>query len=97
MNKISRCSHTTPSQYIGRGVMGACYPCDIFISVKVSPLRVFKIQVWISEFQEDRKALAFDLRVLSSCVHKIYYVIQKMYYVQNSQSPITPTNYVKLQ
>ena len=69
---------------IERSVMWVCYQCDIFISVKVSPLPCFQnSKVWISAFQEDRKVLAFDLTML--------------HYVQNSQSPITPINYVKLQ
>ena len=48
---------------IERGVIWVFYPCDIFISVKVSPLLCFQnSKVWISALEEDRKAMAFDLK-----------------------------------
>jgi hypothetical protein len=66
---------------VGTSSNRVCYPWDIFISIKVSPILCFQnSKVWISAFQEDRKVLAFDLTML--------------HYVQNSQSPITPINYV---
>jgi hypothetical protein len=48
---------------VERGVMWVCYLCDILISVKVSPLLCFQdSKVWISALEEDRKAMAFDLK-----------------------------------
>ena len=47
---------------IERDVMWVCYPCAIFISVKVSPLLCFQnSKVLILSLEEDRKAIAFDL------------------------------------
>jgi hypothetical protein len=49
------------SATIERGVIWVCYPCDIFISVKVSPLLCFQnSKVWIPALEEDRKAMVFD-------------------------------------
>ena len=39
-------------------VIWVCYPCDIFISVKGSPLLCFQVQ----KSEEDRKAMTFDLK-----------------------------------
>ena len=51
------------SAAIERGVMWVCYPCDILLSEKVSPLLCFQnSKVWISALEEDRKAMAFDLK-----------------------------------
>ena len=48
---------------IERGVKWVCCPCDILISEKVSLLLCFQnSKVWISALEEDRKAMAFDLR-----------------------------------
>ena len=41
INKIATRSHISPAA-IERGVMWVCYPCDILISVKVSPLLCFQ-------------------------------------------------------
>jgi hypothetical protein len=41
LNKIATPSHMSPAT-IERGVMCVCYPCDILISVKVSPLLCFQ-------------------------------------------------------
>ena len=42
-NKIATHRNMAPAS-IERGVMSVCYPCDIFISVKVFPLLCFQIQ-----------------------------------------------------
>ena len=48
---------------VERGVMWVCYPCDIFISVTVSPLLCFQnSKVRISALEKYRKAMAFDLK-----------------------------------
>ena len=63
-----------PPAAIERGVMQVCYPCDIFISVKVSLLLSF--QVWISALEEDRKTMAFDLRVVAF-TRSCYKIVKK--------------------
>lgn len=46
-----------------RVVLWVCYSCDIIISVKVSLLLCFK-SLNISALEDDRKEMAFDLRVV---------------------------------
>ena len=63
INKIATRSHMSPTA-IERGVMWVCYPCDILISVKVSPSTVFSKSksLNISALEEDRKTMAFDIK-----------------------------------
>jgi hypothetical protein len=61
-DKIAARSHMSTSA-IERGVMWVCYPCDIFISVKISLLLCFQnSKVWISALDEDIKSMTFDLK-----------------------------------
>ena len=54
-DKIAARSHMSTAA-IERGVMWVCYPCDIFISVKISLLLCFQnSKVWISALDEDIK------------------------------------------
>ena len=62
LQKITTHSHMSPVT-VERGVMWVCYPCDIFISVMVSPLLCFQnSKVRISALEKYRKAMAFDLK-----------------------------------
>jgi hypothetical protein len=61
-DKIAARSHMSTAA-IERGVMLVCYPCDIFISVKISLLLCFQnSKVWISALDEDIKSMTFDLK-----------------------------------
>jgi hypothetical protein len=61
-DKIAARSHMSTAA-IERGVMWVCYPCDIFISVKISLLLCFQnSKVWISALDEDIKSMTFDLK-----------------------------------
>jgi hypothetical protein len=55
---------------VERDILWVCYTCDIFISVKVSPLLCFQnSEVWILAFEEDKKTIGIWSK--KSSIHKL--------------------------